>query len=70
MLGAQHGCGTWVHCRGMLSQGFLDGVRCRLQDMMAELKVGTYPDEGVTQLASCREKTLDAAVPDRTPVWW
>ena len=37
---------------------------------MAELKVGTYPDEGVTQLASCREKSLDTAVPDRMPVWW
>jgi len=38
--------------------------------MMAELKVGSYPDEGVTQLADCREKKSEEAVPERTPVWW
>ena len=37
---------------------------------MAELKVGSYPDEGVTQLASCREKGSEEAAPERTPVWW
>ena len=35
---------------------------------MAELKVGSYPDEGVSQLASCREKSTEQAEPERTPV--
>ncbi|CAL5227189.1 g10104 [Coccomyxa viridis] len=40
------------------------------KDMMAELKVGSYPDEGVTQLADCREKSSEQAAPERMPVWW
>ena len=38
------------------------------KDMMAELKVGTYPDEGVNTLTHCREKTAD--LPERTKKWW
>lgn len=39
--------------------------------MMDELKVGTYPDVGVTQLAACREKWSggkDTSKPKL--VWW
>lgn len=40
--------------------------------MMDELKVGTYPDVGVTQLAVCREKWAEGGknAAKSKNVWW
>lgn len=40
-------------------------------NMMDELKLGTYPDLGVTQLASCREKWAGSNVGAKPKnIWW
>lgn len=38
------------------------------KDMMAELKMGTYPEEGVGTIAQCREK-VDAQE-YKSQRWW
>jgi hypothetical protein len=41
------------------------------KDMMAELKAGSYPDEGVTQLVACRgDKGSETRAAKGPTVWW
>ncbi len=41
------------------------------KDMMAELKASTYPDQGVTQLAACREAAGAAPASSSSGgAWW
>ena len=40
------------------------------KDMMAELRVGTYPDRGVTALHECRMASRADPVSTRAHNWW